>query len=73
MKVIAIDNVPARLRLAEQAGAITIQDGDDVLEHLKALTGGRGPDCCTDTVGLKAHGSGCARRSRSKVVLDPAA
>jgi threonine dehydrogenase-like Zn-dependent dehydrogenase len=57
VKVIAIDNVPERLRLAEQAGAITIQDGDEVLDHLKALTGGRGPDCCIDAVGLEAHGS----------------
>jgi threonine dehydrogenase-like Zn-dependent dehydrogenase len=56
-KVFAIDNVPERLRLAEQAGAITIEDGDDALDRLKALTGGRGPDCCIDAVGLEAHGS----------------
>ena len=56
-KVIAIDSVPERRRLAEEAGAITIDSGDDVMEQLKVLTGGRGPDASIDAVGLEAHGS----------------
>jgi len=56
-KVIAIDSVPERRRLAEQAGAITLDSGDDVMEELKALTGGRGPDASIDAVGMEAHGS----------------
>lgn len=56
-KVIGIDSVPERRALAEQAGAITIESGDDVMEELKALTGGRGPDASIDAVGMEAHGS----------------
>jgi threonine dehydrogenase-like Zn-dependent dehydrogenase len=57
-KVIAIDSVPERLKMAEAAGAITINDEtEDVMDRLKALTGGRGPDAAIDAVGLEAHGS----------------
>jgi threonine dehydrogenase-like Zn-dependent dehydrogenase len=59
-RVIAIDRIPARLRLAATAsGAETINfDEEPVLERLKQLTGGRGPDACIDAVGLEAHGWG---------------
>lgn len=56
-KVIAIDNVPERLAMAEAAGAIAVNDGEDVLEELRELTGGRGPDGAIDAVGMEAHGS----------------
>ncbi len=56
-KVIAIDAVPERRKLAEAGGALTIDSGGDVMEELKALTGGRGPDASIDAVGLEAHGS----------------
>lgn len=64
-KVIAIDSVPERLQLAAEAGAITVEDGDEVLDKLKALTGGRGPDCCIDAVGLEAHGSAYDKAKQS--------
>jgi len=59
-RVIAIDRIPERLRLAATAsGAETINfDEEPVLERLKQLTGGRGPDSCIDAVGLEAHGWG---------------
>ena len=57
-KVIAIDDVPERLRLALHSGAEVINfDDQSVFEKLKALTGGRGPDACIDAVGLEAHGA----------------
>jgi threonine dehydrogenase-like Zn-dependent dehydrogenase len=57
-KVIAIDDVPERLRLALHGGAEVINfDDQPVFEKLKALTGGRGPDACIDAVGLEAHGA----------------
>jgi threonine dehydrogenase-like Zn-dependent dehydrogenase len=57
-KVFAIDSVPERLAMAEAAGAITINDeDDDVLERLRVMTGGRGPDAAIDAVGMEAHGS----------------
>lgn len=58
VKVYAIDSVPERLRMAADAGAVTIDDArEDVLDRLKAMTGGRGPDAVIDAVGLEAHGS----------------
>lgn len=58
-RVIAIDNVPDRLQKAhEECKAETINfDDGDVLEKLKEMTGGRGPDSCIDGVGLEAHGA----------------
>lgn len=56
-KVIAIDNVPERMRMAESCGALTVCSDDDVQDLLKQLTGGRGPDACIDAVGMEAHGS----------------
>jgi threonine dehydrogenase-like Zn-dependent dehydrogenase len=56
-RVIAIDNVPNRLRLAAESGAHIVNFDDvDVFERLRAITGGMGPDSCIDAVGLEAHG-----------------
>lgn len=60
-RIIAIDRFPERLRLArEQVGAETINytEVESVLERLKEMTGGRGPDACIDAVGMEAHGVG---------------
>jgi threonine dehydrogenase-like Zn-dependent dehydrogenase len=60
-RVIAIDRFPYRLALAkDRAGAtdvINYEEGS-VVEALKELTGGRGPDACIDAVGMEAHGHG---------------
>jgi threonine dehydrogenase-like Zn-dependent dehydrogenase len=59
-RVIAIDRVPHRLRAAaEHANAETINfDEVDVVEVLKEMTGGRGPDACIEAVGMEADQSG---------------
>ena len=59
-KVIAIDRFPERLKLARAAKAdiINYDEVDDVIEELKWMTGGRGPDACIDAVGMEAHGHG---------------
>ncbi|MEU3188177.1 zinc-dependent alcohol dehydrogenase [Streptomyces sp. NPDC006923] len=56
-RVIAIDRFPYRLDIArERAGAETINYEEvDVLDTLKEMTAGRGPDSCIDAVGLEAH------------------
>ncbi len=58
-RVISIDSVEERMALARQAGAETLDFNDErgVLEVLKEMTGGRGPDSCMDAVGLEAHGT----------------
>ena len=57
-RVIAIDNVPERKRMAEEQGKAETLDFDDqdIFDKLKEMTGGRGPDSCIDAVGLEAHG-----------------
>ncbi|QDK45673.1 glutathione-dependent formaldehyde dehydrogenase [Bdellovibrio sp. ZAP7] len=58
-RVISIDHYASRLALARKAGAETInfdEDENGVLDEIKYLTGGVGPDSCIDAVGLEAHG-----------------
>jgi threonine dehydrogenase-like Zn-dependent dehydrogenase len=57
-RVIAVDQVPARLQMAAAEGkAETLNfDDEDIFEKLSAMTGGMGPDACIDAVGLEAHG-----------------
>jgi threonine dehydrogenase-like Zn-dependent dehydrogenase len=60
-RLIGIDRFPYRLRLAqEHSGAETINydEVESVVETLKEMTGGRGPDACIDAVGMEAHGHG---------------
>jgi threonine dehydrogenase-like Zn-dependent dehydrogenase len=58
-RVIAIDRFPYRLDMARRLGAEALNyEQSEVLETLKAMTGGRGPDACIDAVGLEAHAPG---------------
>jgi threonine dehydrogenase-like Zn-dependent dehydrogenase len=72
-RVIAIDRVPERLRMAEIEGhAETLDfDDEDIFGKLKEMTGGRGPDACIDAVGLEAHGTGSldAMYDRAKAAM----
>jgi len=36
-------------------------DGETIVEKLREMTGGRGPDRCIDAVGMEAHGTGFGR------------
>src|SRR5581483_1335249 len=57
-RVIAIDHSLERLKLAAEGRAEVLDyEGGDVVEKLKELTGGRGPDSCIDAVGMEAHGT----------------
>jgi threonine dehydrogenase-like Zn-dependent dehydrogenase len=60
-RVIAIDRFSDRLRMAsEKAHAETINytEVENVIDTLREMTGGRGPDACIDAVGMEAHGNG---------------
>jgi threonine dehydrogenase-like Zn-dependent dehydrogenase len=60
-RVIAIDHMPERMRMAEAGRAEVISfDEVNVLEALREMTGGRGPDACIDAVGMEARGHGPA-------------
>jgi threonine dehydrogenase-like Zn-dependent dehydrogenase len=57
-RVIAIDTVPERLRMASEAGAETLDSmEDDIFDNLRTMTAGLGPDACIDAVGMEAHGA----------------
>ncbi len=59
-RIIAIDNDPTRLKMAEERnGAETVNFDDvDVYDQLMEMTNGRGPDRCIDAVGGEAHAGG---------------
>jgi threonine dehydrogenase-like Zn-dependent dehydrogenase len=62
-RVIAIDQYDYRLQMARnKAGAtetINFSEDPDIVEQLKEMTGGRGPDAVIDSVGMEAaHGRG---------------
>jgi len=58
-RVIAIDRFPERLAMARDKGGAEIINYEeaDVIDTLKEMTGGRGPDACIDAVGMEAHGT----------------
>ena len=72
-RVIAIDRLPERLSAAREhcrAETIDYSSCDSVVDTLKEMTGGRGPDACIDAVGMEAHGSGLmAKYDRAKQLL----
>src|SRR5947209_8754082 len=62
-RVIAIDQYEYRLRMAvnkaRATDVINFAEDPDIVEQLKELTGGRGPDAVIDAVGMEAaHGHG---------------
>ena len=67
-RVIAIDEVPERLAMAEDGGAETIDFSKfDVYDELMARTNKRGPDSCIDAVGCEASGHGAVDAVVDKV------
>lgn len=59
-RVIAIDRFPYRLRMAAEQPGVDVLNYEqvNVLEALKEMTGGRGPDACIDAVGMESHHHG---------------
>jgi len=60
-RVIGIDRFEYRLRMARDkvhAETINYETVDSVVDVLREMTGGRGPDACIDAVGMEAHAPG---------------
>ena len=70
-QVISIDREEYRLRMArEKAGAtatINFEDEHDVVEALREMTGGRGPDSVIDAVGMEATHANVALQAYDRV------
>src|SRR5687768_13804472 len=56
-RVIAVELVPERRAMAERHGIETLAWDGDVVDALRELTDGRGPDSVIDAVGMEAHGA----------------
>jgi threonine dehydrogenase-like Zn-dependent dehydrogenase len=57
-RVIAVDEHPRRLAMAQHLGAVPINfKAVEPREALAELTGGIGPDACIDAVGMESHGT----------------
>ena len=72
-RVIGVDLVPERLRVAAAHGVETLDmtTTPDVAAALLDLTGGRGPDAVVEAVGMEAHGSPVAKAAHAAVALLP--
>ncbi|MFA9431015.1 zinc-dependent alcohol dehydrogenase [Egicoccus sp. AB-alg2] len=72
-RVIGIDLVPDRLERMRRLGVETIGLGehDDVVEAVKDLTGGRGPDSVIEAVGMEAHGSPASKLAQTMASFLP--
>ena len=72
--VIGVDLVPERLARAKARGIDTIDlnaVGDDLVDAVRDLTGGRGPDAVIDAVGMEAHGSPTAKFAQTMTGVMP--
>ena len=72
--VIGIDLVPERLDRARAHGVTVIDlsdHGRDLVDTVRGLTGGRGPDAVIDAVGMEAHGSPVGKLAQQLTGLLP--
>ncbi len=54
-EIIAVDMIAGKLAMAERVGATaTVASGDDVVEEVRRITGGRGADVTIEAVGAQA-------------------
>ena len=71
--VMGIDLVPERLERAGSHGVQTfdLDVHDELAEDVREQTGGRGPDCVIDAVGMEAHGAPVGRLAHRMAGLLP--
>jgi threonine dehydrogenase-like Zn-dependent dehydrogenase len=67
-RVIGVDLVPERLERLRERGIETLdlrEHENDLVETIRAETGGRGPDSVIDAVGMEAHGAPLAKAAQT--------
>jgi threonine dehydrogenase-like Zn-dependent dehydrogenase len=77
-RVIGVDHVKERLAFARQFAGVEAVDFKEVgelniVEHLREMAGGRGPDVCIDAVGMEAEGSKAHTLLGIKLMLEAGA
>lgn len=74
--VVGVDLVPERLARAQARGVRTVdlrEHDKDLVEVVREMTEGRGPDSVIDAVGMEAHGSPVARIAQQLTGVMPSA
>ena len=71
--VIGVDLVPERLERARKRGveALDLSAEDDIVETIRGMTDGRGPDSVIDAVGMEAHGAPIGKLAHNLVGFLP--
>jgi threonine dehydrogenase-like Zn-dependent dehydrogenase len=75
-RVIGVDIVPERLDRVRGRGAEVLnldEHGKDLVETIRDMTDGRGPDSVIDAVGMEAHGAPIGKLAHQMVGLLPGA
>jgi threonine dehydrogenase-like Zn-dependent dehydrogenase len=75
-RVIGVDVVPERLDRVRGRGAAVLnldEHGKDLVETIRDMTDGRGPDSVIDAVGMEAHGAPIGKLAHQMVGLLPGA
>jgi threonine dehydrogenase-like Zn-dependent dehydrogenase len=73
-RVIAVDLVPERLERARARGVDALnldEQGDGLVDTIREMTAGRGPDAVIDAVGMEAHGAPVGKLAHQLVTLLP--
>ncbi|MCQ1946451.1 MULTISPECIES: zinc-dependent alcohol dehydrogenase [unclassified Arthrobacter] len=70
-RVIGVDPVEERRKLAGQYGVEVLDLHKDIADELREMTDGRGPDSVVDAVGMEAHGSPVGKAAQTAVGLLP--
>jgi threonine dehydrogenase-like Zn-dependent dehydrogenase len=72
-RVIGLDLVPERLQRARARGVdvLDVTERSDVVDMVRAMTEGRGPDSVIDAVGLEAHGAPFGKLAQQMAGLLP--
>ncbi|MCC8248917.1 zinc-dependent alcohol dehydrogenase [Saccharothrix luteola] len=70
--VIGVDLVPERMARTRGHGVTVLNVRDShLVDHIRELTGGRGPEAVIDAVGMEAHGAPVAKLAHQAVGLLP--
>jgi threonine dehydrogenase-like Zn-dependent dehydrogenase len=72
--VIGVDIVPERIERVRRRGATVLnfeEEKKDIVEQVRDLTNGRGPDSVIDAVGMEAHGMPVARVAQQVTTMLP--
>jgi threonine dehydrogenase-like Zn-dependent dehydrogenase len=72
-RVIGVERVPARLDRTRSLGVevVELTEHEEVVERIRDLTSGRGPDAVVDAVGMEAHGSPVGKLAQTVAGLLP--